>query len=135
MGARLDAVGVVVSDLGRAVRFYRVLGLSFPADAETAGDGHAEAALESGFRVMLDTEETMRSFDPDWSRASGSPTAALAFLCSSPTEVDLLFASAIEAGGRSHKEPWDAFWGMRYAQLRDPDGNGIDLFAPLGEAQ
>ena len=27
--------------------------------------------------------------------------------------------------------PWDAFWGQRYAQVKDPDGNVVDLFAPL----
>ena len=35
------------------------------------------------------------------------------------------------AGYDGHKEPWDAFWGQRYAQLRDPDGNDVSLFAPL----
>lgn len=36
-----------------------------------------------------------------------------------------------EAGSGGYKEPWDAFWGQRYAQVTDPDGNVIDLFAPL----
>jgi hypothetical protein len=35
------------------------------------------------------------------------------------------------AGHTGHKEPWDAFWGQRYAEVLDPDGNLIDLFAPL----
>jgi catechol 2,3-dioxygenase-like lactoylglutathione lyase family enzyme len=135
MTATLDAVGIVVSDLARAVRFYRVLGLSFPEDAEHAEHGHAEAELESGFRLLLDTEESIRSFDPAWERAPGSPAAALAFRCSSPKDVDALFASAIDAGGVVYKEPWDAFWGMRYAQLRDPDGNGVDLYAPLKQGE
>ena len=26
-----------------------------------------------------------------------------------------------------------AFWGQRYATLRDPDGNGVDLFAALAD--
>jgi uncharacterized glyoxalase superfamily protein PhnB len=30
-----------------------------------------------------------------------------------------------------HLEPWDAFWGQRYATVRDLDGNGVDLFAAL----
>jgi catechol 2,3-dioxygenase-like lactoylglutathione lyase family enzyme len=64
---RLDAVGVVVSDLGRAIDFYRRLGLAFPEDADSAGHGHAEATLPGGLRFMLDTEETVRSFAPDWS--------------------------------------------------------------------
>jgi uncharacterized glyoxalase superfamily protein PhnB len=37
----------------------------------------------------------------------------------------------MHAGGSSHKEPWDAFWGMRYGQVEDPDGNVVDLFADL----
>jgi uncharacterized glyoxalase superfamily protein PhnB len=37
----------------------------------------------------------------------------------------------VEAGFHGEKEPWDAFWGHRYAQLQDPDGVGIDLFAAL----
>ena len=37
----------------------------------------------------------------------------------------------VAAGGRGHKEPWDAFWGQRYAEVLDPDGNVVDLFAPL----
>jgi uncharacterized glyoxalase superfamily protein PhnB len=45
--------------------------------------------------------------------------------------VDELYAQALEAGGRAHKEPFDAFWGQRYAQLRDPDGNPVDLYASL----
>lgn len=27
--------------------------------------------------------------------------------------------------------PWDAFWGQRYAQLQDPTGVPVDLYAPL----
>ena len=37
----------------------------------------------------------------------------------------------VNNGARPHKEPWDAFWGQRYAQIHDPDGNVVDLFAPL----
>ena len=35
------------------------------------------------------------------------------------------------AGFHGEKEPWDAFWGQRYAQVRDPDGVPVDLFAAL----
>jgi len=40
-----------------------------------------------------------------------------------------LYAQA--AGGRAHKEPFDAVWGQRRAQLRHPDGNPADLYASL----
>lgn len=38
----------------------------------------------------------------------------------------------IAEGFNGKKEPWDAFWGQRYAQIEDPDGHTVDLFAPLG---
>ena len=129
--AKLDAVGIVVTDLAQAVKFYRMLGAPFEPDAETSEHGHAEARLDGGVRLMLDTEDEMRKFDASWKRAGGSPAASVAFDCESPKAVDELYAKALSAGGRGHKEPWDAFWGQRYAQLRDPDGNAVDLYATL----
>jgi uncharacterized glyoxalase superfamily protein PhnB len=129
--AKLDAVGIVVTDLARSVKFYRLLGAPFPEGAETSEHGHAEATLDGGVRFMMDTEDEMRKFDPSWKRAGGSPSGSLAFNCGAPAAVDELFAKAISTGGRAHKEPWDAFWGQRYAQLRDPDGNAVDLYASL----
>lgn len=128
---RLDAVGVVVSDLSRAIAFYRRLGLVFPEDADAEGHGHAEATLSGGIRFMLDTEETIRSFDPDWAPPSGGHRVAVAFVCESPEDVDRLHDELVAAGARSHRAPWDAFWGQRYAEVKDPDGNMVDLFAPL----
>jgi uncharacterized glyoxalase superfamily protein PhnB len=128
MTPRFEAVGTIVSDMGRALVFYRQLGLEFPEGAE--GEGHAEASV-AGVRLMLDTEETILSFDPEWERPTGGHRSSLAFRCDSPGEVDAAYAALLEHGGTSHKEPWDAFWGMRYAQVRDPDGNLVDLFADL----
>ncbi|HEY1521808.1 MAG TPA: VOC family protein [Solirubrobacteraceae bacterium] len=54
------------------------------------------------------------------------------FCCESQEEVDRLYREIVDAGAQTYKEPWDAFWGQRYAQVKDPDGNVVDLFAPLG---
>jgi catechol 2,3-dioxygenase-like lactoylglutathione lyase family enzyme len=128
---RADAIGVIVSDLERAVGFYRHCGLEFPEPLDPTGHGHVEAALPGGMRFMLDSEESVRSFDPGWTPPSGGNRVAIAFLVDSPQEVDRAYAELIAAGGVGHKEPWDAFWGQRYAQLRDPDGNAVELFAPV----
>jgi uncharacterized glyoxalase superfamily protein PhnB len=80
---------------------------------------------------MLDTEETVRSFAPDWSPPSGGHRMAPAFLCESPADVDRVHDELVEAGAESYRAPWDAFWGQRYAEVKDPDGNLVDLFAPL----
>ena len=131
MSPRFEAIGLVVTDLERAVAFYRELGLEFPEPVDPEGHGHVEAQLPGGLRFMLDTEETIRSFDPEWQPSAGGPRSAVAFRCDSPADVDETYARLLESGGSGHKEPWDAFWGMRYAQVRDPDGNAVDLFADL----
>jgi len=127
----MDAIGAIVSDMDRAVAFYRIVGLEFPDPPDPEGNGHVEAELRGGIRFMLDTEENIRSFDPDWSAPSGRPRVALAFGCDSPAEVDKTFSELTAAGGRSEREPFDAPWGQRYASVADPDGNSIDLFAAL----
>ncbi len=122
----LNAIGIVASDLRRSIAFYDLLGVHFPED----GEGHIEATLPSGTRLMLDSEDVVRSFRPDWTRESGNQLA-LAFQCASPAEVDEIYARVAAAGFNGEMEPWDAFWGQRYAQLRDPDGVPVDLYAPL----
>jgi catechol 2,3-dioxygenase-like lactoylglutathione lyase family enzyme len=130
MAATLSVVGLVVADMARSLAFYRRLGLDVPAEAE--GEAHVEVALPGGLKLAFDTVETIRSFDPSWSPPSGSPRTGLAFACDSPAEVDKLYGELVAAGYEGHKEPWDAFWGMRYAVVHDPDGNGVDLFCPTG---
>jgi uncharacterized glyoxalase superfamily protein PhnB len=122
----LNAIGIVASDPDRSIAFYRLLGVDFPE----GGEGHIEATLPSGVLLMLDSEEIVKSFRPDWARETGNQLA-LAFECTSPAEVDEIWSRAKAAGFTADKQPWDAFWGQRYAQLRDPDGVPIDLYAPL----
>jgi uncharacterized glyoxalase superfamily protein PhnB len=126
---QLDFFAVVVSDMTRSLSFYRRLGLEFPAGSE--GEQHVEAQLGNGMRYGLDTEDVMRAFDPQWQRPTGGHLTGGAFRCDSPAEVDSVYAALLEAGGSPHKEPWDAFWGQRYAQVSDPDGTVVDLYAPL----
>ncbi|MGH2933345.1 MAG: VOC family protein, partial [Gaiellaceae bacterium] len=113
---QLNAIGIVSADLDRSRAFYRLLGIEI-AD----GNDHVEATLPNGTRLMLDTEEVVRSFRPDWERATGNQLG-LAFECGSPADVDETYARVVAAGFQGEKEPWDAFWGHRYAQLADPDG-------------
>ena len=125
----LAAIGIVSKDLKESVRFYRLLGLSFP---DPDGD-HVEARLPSGIRLMLDTLELIKQLEPDWTEPRGH-RMGLAFECSSPGDVDVNYLRVTQAGFRSKKEPWDAFWGQRYAQVIDPDDNVVDLFAQLPTA-
>lgn len=125
MTPKLNAIGLVVADMAAAVAFYRLLGLRFSG----ATEDHVECELGGGMRLMLDTEASVSSFLPDRVAPTGSPRASLAFELDSPAGVDALHAELVKAGHRSEREPWDAFWGQRYASLLDPDGNGVDLYA------
>jgi catechol 2,3-dioxygenase-like lactoylglutathione lyase family enzyme len=124
---QLNAIGIVVSDMARSIRFYRLLGIDLP---ETPDEGHLDSFLPNGVRFMLDGEEEVRSFRPDWTRETGNQLA-LAFQCETAAEVDEIYMRVTEAGFHGEKEPWDAFWGQRYAQLQDPDGVPVDLYASL----
>src|SRR5204863_10016487 len=95
--AKLNAVGFVVTDLERAVKFYRLLGVPFPEGAEKSEHGHADVVLDGGLRLMIDTEDEMRQFDPSWKRAGGSPAAALAVDRARPSAIDALYAKALPA--------------------------------------
>ena len=130
MTPTFDLIGIVVADMAASLAFYRRLGFDIPPEADS--EPHVEAPLPGGLRFAWDTVETIRSFDPEWTKPSGGPAVGLAFACASPSDVDKAHASLVAAGYHSHKDPWDAFWGQRYATIEDPDGNAVDLFAPLG---
>lgn len=128
MAPRFDLIGLVVDDLAASLAFYRQLGLDLPPDAD--GQPHVEVTLPGGLRLAWDPADTIRSFDPSWEPGPNHRTS-LAFLCDDPGEVDATYRRLVDAGYEGHLEPWDAVWGQRYASVRDPDGNAVDLFAPL----
>jgi catechol 2,3-dioxygenase-like lactoylglutathione lyase family enzyme len=124
---QLNALGIVVSDMPRSIAFYRLVGLDVP---QTPDEGHVDTFLPNGVRFMLDSEETILSFRPEWTRETGNQLG-LALECESPSEVDDVYARVTAAGFPGEKEPWNAVWGQRYAQLLDPDGVPVDLYARL----
>ncbi|GAB2640439.1 VOC family protein [Nocardia goodfellowii] len=129
MTPQLDFLSIVVSDMAASVAFYRRLGLAFPAGSE--GEAHVEATTPGGIRVALDTEDVIRSFYPGWQATADGGRVGMAFRCAGPAEVDSVFAELVDAGYEGELKPFDAVWGQRYAVIKDPDGNGVDLYAPL----
>jgi uncharacterized glyoxalase superfamily protein PhnB len=125
----LNAIGVVATDMAASIRFYRLLGLDVP---ETPDEGHVDTFLPNGVRFMLDSEEVMRSFMDGWKLEPGNHIS-LNLECESPAEVDEVYARVTEAGFHGEKEPWDAFWGQRYALLKDPSGLDVNLYAELAQ--
>lgn len=132
MTVKLGLIGIVTADLAASLAFYRTLGLPIPEGLD--GEPHVEIEVSPGVRLAWDTIATIRSFDPSYEPGSGGHRIALAFDAGSPDGVDAAYARMIAAGHAGHAEPWDAFWGQRYATLLDPDGNGVDLYASLDPA-
>ncbi len=125
---KLNAIGILTADIEESIRFYSLLGVSF--GEYTPGQGHCEADL-GGFRLMLDTYETAAAFIDDFTPPIGNDQMSLAVEATSPEEVDETHAAVLAAGFRSVREPFDAFWGQRYATVLDPDGNAVDIYAGL----
>lgn len=130
MAIRFNVIGLVVADMGRALAFYRDLGLDIPKEADD--EPHVELGLPGGLRLAWDRSDVVKGFDPSWIPPAGGHRMGLAFLCDSPGEVDATYERMLKLGHTGHKEPWDAPWGQRYAMIQDPDGNPVDLFSPLG---
>jgi catechol 2,3-dioxygenase-like lactoylglutathione lyase family enzyme len=122
-----DMIGIVVTDIPRAIRFYRMLGLEFPDVAE--GEDFVEVKA-NGYRISLNAQELAKKLVPGWVEPRGH-RHDIAFLCGSPAEVDETYAKVVKAGHKGVKEPWDAFWGQRYAIVEDPDGATCSIFCPL----
>ena len=129
MAIQLDMVGINVRDMGAALKFYRLLGLDIPQGKEA--DPYVEVITPNGYRISWNTVEMMKGVYPDWEELPTGHRMGLAFKCDSPADVDSAYRRIVQSGYQSYKEPWDAFWGQRYAVVVDPDGNLIDLFAPL----
>ena len=123
----LDAIGIASKDMKETVRFYALLGVDLK---EEGGPEHYEGSTPSGIRIMADTVELMKKINPDWVEPVGSGMS-LAFVLDAPADVDVTFEKIREAGFKTIKDPWDAFWGQRYALVHDPDGNEVALFAAL----
>lgn len=124
----LQAIGIVSSDLKKSVKFYKILGVNLkPVMVPT----HLEGKTPSGVDIMVDDVKSIKKIYPKWKKPKGSSGVTLCFKQNSPADVDKIYKRVIKAGFKSVNKPWDAFWGQRYANVSDPDGNQIDLYAPL----
>ena len=124
---------LVVADAKAALAFYaKALGaeivMSVPEEKGTRLL-HAEM-LVLGSRIYLrdDFPEYCTGKDGDV-RAPAGATPVVIHL--EVPDCDAATNRAREAGARVAMEPWDAFWGARYAQIVDPFGHAWSFAHPL----
>jgi len=120
-------IDIVVADMPAALAFYRLLGLDVPVDQDE--EDQVQVSTPGGATLGFVTEALVRNVNPQWVEPVGQ-RVTFSCRCDSPSEVDEVYARMVSAGYEGRQEPWDAFWGQRYAMLNDADGNRVDLFAP-----
>ena len=120
-------VGVIVEDMGRALEFYRRLGVEVPDGSEDKG--HIEIKM-SGLTFSLSTKEANARWDPARADATGDGyRIILEFLLGSFGELEAKYGELTGLGYRGHGEPYAVAEGLRFALVDDPDGNTILLSA------
>jgi len=130
--ATLRGIHLFVRDVAATVAFYRRVGLEFESVSKHFARVNSDrAALEIG------SYELTRGYDPGFHEpTSGGAVGfatALQIGVASRAAVDAAFADLTAAGFMGHLAPIDAFWGARYAEVRDPDGNLVGFQSPVDE--
>jgi len=115
--------------MGRTLQFYRLLGFDIPTTADA--EGYVTIELGNGLRFEWTTEAVEHSFNPDRKNPTIRGRTGISLRCASTAEVDDNFHTLVNAGHAAELEPFDAPWGSRHCRVLDPDGNPVDMFAPL----
>jgi uncharacterized glyoxalase superfamily protein PhnB len=126
MALELYMVGVMVEDMGRAVEFYRRLGVAVPDGSEN--QGHIEVKM-SGLTFLLTTHRVNAKWDPAKTEASGGYRIILEFYLETREALDAKYAEMIGYGYESHVAPYETPFNAYFAMINDPDGNTILLSA------
>ena len=124
---KLNAVGVSSRDLKKSVAFYTLLGFEFPSFK--SDEQHVEVSSHEGAKLMIDKASLVKDIIGEEPRPANHSPFAIEY--DSPEELNVTAKKIKDAGFTIVKEPWDAFWGQRYAIVQDPDGYKVDLYANL----
>jgi uncharacterized glyoxalase superfamily protein PhnB len=91
-------------------------------------------------RGRLDFELDSESFARRWNRGwqddpAGGGRIVISFSVEARADVDEIRDALVADGARSLQQPYDAFWGARYAVVVDPDGVAVGLMSPVDDTK
>jgi catechol 2,3-dioxygenase-like lactoylglutathione lyase family enzyme len=129
----LNQVNMVVTDMSATVAFYRRLGLTIPETDPDWASHHRTAEMPGDIDLDFDSAEFARVWDKGW--ASGPRMGVLGFSVSSREAVNDIYRDLTEGGYTGEQQPYDTFWGTRYAVIQDPDGNPVGIMSPVDPAR
>ena len=123
---------VAVAEMAAAMDFYRRAGLAVPDGADE--QHHLQIDLGGGVHLAFSTPTVIAMYDPMWRGPCASTSTVLQFRLPSRPAVDEMYQSLTSAGYRGHLAPIDAFWGNRYCEVDDADGNTVGFHSPTDES-
>jgi catechol 2,3-dioxygenase-like lactoylglutathione lyase family enzyme len=113
----ISAVTFTTSNMARAVRFYKALGLRLAYGGET--DAFASFRIGDGFVNLAKAEAA--PLPPE------DGTRVIFYV----DDVDAMYAHVLTQGFMPEAPPRDAAWGERYFHLSDPDGHLLSFARSL----
>ena len=131
MEPRIDVITLAVSDLERALEFYRRLGLESPGvvGTEFVGDDTNPSGSVAMFELrggLLLSLYPRTELAKDAKVAAGPPRTgefSIGHIVASKSDVDALLARAEAAGATRTDDPHERPWGIYSAYFRDLDGH------------
>jgi catechol 2,3-dioxygenase-like lactoylglutathione lyase family enzyme len=132
-GPKFDGINLVVADMDASVAFYRRLGVTIPDRGPWDVD-HRSAETDDGLDFELDSTTFAPRWNSGYPGSAGRGAAVFGFRVGTREAVDRIHDDLRDAGYTSQQEPYDAFWGSRYAIVEDPDGNAVGIMSPMDEA-
>jgi uncharacterized protein len=130
MESRVDVLTLGVSDLERALAFYRALGLESPGviGTEFVGDETTPAGAAAMFELrdglvlaLYPRSELAKDANVPLEPTTGA--FSIGHLVASKAEVDAVLARAEAAGATLTEPPGERPWGIYSGYFRDPDGH------------
>jgi catechol 2,3-dioxygenase-like lactoylglutathione lyase family enzyme len=123
MKPKISIVSLHVSDLARALAFYRD-GLGFPTHNYADGDDFILLKLEGSWLSLSASKDALMQFPPG---AQAFSTVGLSHNVASEAAVHEVFELGLAAGATALKQPQPAPWGGYEAAFADPDGHVWDI--------
>jgi catechol 2,3-dioxygenase-like lactoylglutathione lyase family enzyme len=135
---RFHQLNLVVEDMDASVAFYQNLGMAVRVDGGEwpPGSGARHVALDNGAGAIfeLDNMAMAKIWHGGWrSPDAGARPVVLGFSLPFREAVDQRYRELTAAGYTGRQQPYDAFFGARYAVVCDPAGNDIGLMSPIDQ--
>jgi len=129
---RIDQINVVLADVAVASAFLSGLGVPMnPILPEWADWAHHHQSVADDNAIAFDIDLDSSAFAHHWGGLpDGFVGVVLGLRVGERDEVDELFRLALEAGAEARREPYDAFWGSRFAVVQAPGPMVLGLMSP-----